>query len=51
MPEGSEAEILDALRRISAELPELVKAIYQLLDEMRALRGSVEELRREIKRN
>lgn len=36
-------KMLKALERISAELPELTKAIYQLLEETRALRRSIEE--------
>jgi len=47
MPYVYEIEVLEALRRISAELPELTKALYQLLEELRALRRSIEEARLE----
>jgi len=46
MPYVYEIEMLEALKRISAELPELTKAIYQLLEEIRDLRRSIEELKR-----
>ena len=47
MPYVYEIEMLEALKRISAELPELTKAVYQLLEEIRALRRSIEEARLE----
>jgi len=38
-------EEVEVQKRVAAELPELVKAIYQLLEELRNLRKSIEELR------
>lgn len=46
MPRVYEVEMAEALKRISIELPELTKALYMLLEEVRELRVTIERLER-----
>ncbi len=43
MPYVYEIELVKAVSRIAAELPELTKALHQLAEELRAVRKALEE--------